>query len=72
MIGLEGIALSLLREIRLLQTLHHPNIVSLLDIYHKKGLLYFVLEWAPVTLIDLINDKENTKLEPAHVKCLLK
>ena len=46
--------------------------MSLLDIYHKKGLIYYVLEWAPVTLIDLIEDKESTNIEPSHVKCIMK
>ena len=31
-----------------------------------------MLEWAPVTLIDIINDKETTNLNPSHVKCILK
>jgi len=32
-----------MREIKLLQSLHHPNIVQLLEIMIEKGIFYFLL-----------------------------
>jgi serine/threonine-protein kinase len=38
-----------LREVRILQALHHPNIVSLLEAGEADGLLYFAMEYVPGT-----------------------
>ena len=72
-IDLNGLNFSLLREIKLLQELNHPNIVKLYDVFHLKSLLYFALEYGPVDLDDLMfKEKSNVVLEQAHIKCILK
>ena len=52
--GLDGIQWSLLREIKLLQELDHPNIVKLHDVFHLKNLLFFALEYGPIDLSHLM------------------
>lgn len=60
LIDIDGLEFSLLREIKLLQELNHPNIVQLLDVFHLNGLLYYSLEYGPVVLEDLIvKEAEN-------------
>jgi cyclin-dependent kinase 7 len=71
--GLDGLEFSLLREIKLLQELNHPNIVKLHDVFHLNGLLYFALEYGAVDLGDLIQkERENIILKAEHVKCIMK
>lgn len=48
--GLDGLEFSLLREIKLLQELDHPNIVKLHDVFHLKNLLFFALEFGPIDM----------------------
>ena len=68
-----GLEFSLLREIKLLQELNHPNIVKLYDVFHLKGLLFYALEYGAIDLGDLIiKERETVILEEAHVKCILK
>lgn len=73
MTGINGIEFFLLREIKLLQELNHPNIVKLLDVFHLNGMLYFTLEYGPIDLENLIiNQRDKIILEPHHVKCIMK
>jgi cyclin-dependent kinase 7 len=70
---LDGLEFSLLREIKLLQELNHPNVVKLYDVFHLKGLLFYALEYGAVDLGDLImKEKESIILKEEHVKCLMK
>ena len=70
---MNGLNFSLLREIKLLQELNHPNIVKLHDVFHLKNLLYFALEYGPVDLEDLMfKERKNIVLEAPHVKCIMK
>ena len=41
----EGIPSTAIREISLLQELHHPNIVELKDIVHGENKLYLIFEF---------------------------
>jgi len=41
----EGIPSTTIREISLLQELHHPNIVELKDIVHGENKLYLIFEF---------------------------
>ena len=43
-----GLSFSLLREIKVLKELNHPNIIGLKDVFHLKGLLFFVQEYGGV------------------------
>lgn len=52
--GLDGLEFSLLREIKLLQELDHPNIVKLHDVFHLKNLLFFALEYGPIDMQNLM------------------
>ena len=52
--GLDGLEFSLLREIKLLQELDHPNIVKLHDVFHLKNLLFFALEYGPIDMYNLM------------------
>jgi len=70
---LNGLEFYLLREIKLLQELNHPNIVKLHDVFHLNGLLYFALEYGAVDLGDLIQKhRDKIILKPEHVKCIMK
>ena len=71
---ISGLDYSLLREIKLLQELNHPNIVKLYDVFHLKGLLFYALEYGELDFEDLLfKDKyKATPLEPQHIKCLMK
>ncbi len=72
-IDLNGLNFSLLREIKLLQELNHPNIVKLHDVFHLKNLLYFALEYGPIDLeVLMFKERSNIVLEAKHVKCIIK
>mmetsp|Transcript_11308 Transcript_11308/g.19035 ORF Transcript_11308/g.19035 Transcript_11308/m.19035 type:complete len:208 (+) Transcript_11308:313-936(+) len=74
-LDLNGLNYSLLREIKLLQELNHPNIVKLYDVFHLKGLLFFALEYGRVDFGDLIfseKAKSDILLEPQHIKNLMR
>jgi serine/threonine protein kinase len=63
-IDLNGLNFSLLREIKLLQELNHPNIVKLHDVFHLKNLLYFALEYGPIDLeVLMFKERSNIVLE---------
>ena len=51
---MEGLEFTLLREIKLLQELDHPNVVKLHDVFHIKNLLYFALEYGAIDLEQLM------------------
>lgn len=71
--GLDGLEFSLLREIKLLQELNHPNVVKLHDVFHLKNLLFFALEFGAIDLADLIlKERDNIILEAPHIKCIMK
>lgn len=53
-----GFEFTLLREVKLLQVLDHPNVVKLRDVFHDKGLLYFAIEYGSVNLSDLVASKK--------------
>jgi serine/threonine protein kinase len=55
-----GLEFYLLREIKLLQELDHPNIIKLHDVFHLNNLLYFSLEYGSVVLEDLIVKEHET------------
>jgi len=52
--NMDSLDLAILRELKLLQGLDHPNIVKLNDIFHQKGLLHYALEFGPIELSDFI------------------
>jgi len=66
----ETTAERLRREARIMASLHHPNLVTVLDMLTEDGDLYLVMEYVPGgTLGDVL---EDAPLEPAHVLELLR
>mmetsp|Transcript_51659 Transcript_51659/g.121272 ORF Transcript_51659/g.121272 Transcript_51659/m.121272 type:complete len:368 (+) Transcript_51659:263-1366(+) len=57
-----GVEISALDEIRLLFELHHPNIVSLREVFsHRAGVISLVQDFLPMDLEHIINAKDMTK-----------
>jgi len=54
----EGINFTALREIRLLQTFTHPNIVVLKDVFFKGKAIFLTLEYCQQNLYKLIADRD--------------
>jgi hypothetical protein len=66
----ETTAERLRREARIMASLHHPNLVTVLDMLTEDEDLYLVMEYVPGgTLGDVL---EEAPLEPAHVLELLR
>lgn len=66
----EGIPSTAIREISLLQELHHPNIVELKDIVHGENKLYLVFEFFNLDMKKYL-DKKGTPLPSQQVKSLM-
>jgi hypothetical protein len=66
----ESTAERLRREARIMASLHHPNLVTVLDMLTEDEDLYLVMEYVPGgTLVDVL---EEAPLEPARVIELLR
>lgn len=48
-----------LREVRVLKQLRHENIVSLLEVFRRKGKLYLVFEYIEKTILEVLEKKPN-------------
>lgn len=46
-----------LQEVKALKALNHCNIVKLLEVFEKKGILYLVFEYFEKTLLEIIDKK---------------
>ena len=58
------------RELKMLQRLHHPNIVEFQDAFKRKGNLFLVFEFVDKNLLELI--EENPKgLDPNIIKTII-
>lgn len=67
----DGVSITALREIKILQEIHHPNVISLLDVFASRANLNMVLEFCITDLEAVIRDR-SILLSPAEVKCCLK
>ncbi|CAI5462375.1 unnamed protein product [Closterium sp. Yama58-4] len=67
----EGVNVTALREIKLLQELHHPHIIDLIDIYPHKRNLNLVLEFMETDLENIIKDC-SLYLSPADIKAFMR
>ena len=47
------------RELRMLQKLNHPNIVSFIEAFKRKGNLYLIFEYIPKNLLELLQENFN-------------
>ncbi|XP_077285761.1 cyclin-dependent kinase 7 [Arctopsyche grandis] len=63
----DGINRTALREIKLLQELHHENIIGLLDVFGQKSNVSLVFDFMDTDLEIIIKDT-NIVLTPANVK----
>ncbi|KAJ3429207.1 cyclin-dependent kinase 10 [Anaeramoeba flamelloides] len=63
----DGLDLSAIRELKILQELSHPNVISLCDLYIHKKNISMVFEYCDNDLEKLINNKEVI-LEQRQVK----
>jgi cyclin-dependent kinase 7 len=52
----DGLDLSAIREVKVLQELHHPNVIELIDVYHTQSNLHLVLEFLDADLEMLIKN----------------
>ena len=48
-----------LREVKSLQKLSHPNIIKLKEVIRENNILYFVFEYMPENLYQLIKDRDT-------------
>jgi len=63
----DGINRTALREIKLLQELHHPNVISLMDVFGHKSNVSLVFDFMDTDLEIIIKDTELV-LRPSDVK----
>merc|ERR1719420_1200178 len=64
-----GIPFTVLREIKLMQAVRHPNVMSCLDVFADGGSVHIVMEFMDGDLRKILEDRRMTLTE-AHVKCL--
>lgn len=64
----EGIPSTALREISVLRTLDHPNVVKLLDVEHSDNRLYLVFEFIDQDLSKHMKSVQSKRLDPKIVK----
>ncbi len=55
-----GIDFTVLREIKFLGELKHPNIIRLFDVFYHKYSIYLALEFAETDLEKLIKEKTHS------------
>jgi CTD kinase subunit alpha len=67
----DGFPVTAVREIKLLQSLKHPNVVNMREVMVEKNDCFMVFEYLSHDLTGLLNHP-NFKLDPAHKKHLAK
>jgi len=66
-----GFHFTSIREIKVMKSVSHPNLVSLLDIYAVDSQLCLVMPYLPLDLKQVISDR-SVVLSMSHVKCLMR
>ncbi|KTW29767.1 hypothetical protein T552_00974 [Pneumocystis carinii B80] len=66
-----GFPITAMREIKLLQSLKHPNVVCLLEMMVEKSTVYMVFEYMDHDLSGVLSNP-NFRFEPSHAKHLCK
>ncbi|CAJ0632155.1 9750_t:CDS:10 [Entrophospora sp. SA101] len=67
----EGFPITALREVKLLQSLNHGQIVKLNEIMVFKGVVYMVFEYMDHDLTGILGNVQ-VNFEHQHIKCLMK
>ncbi|UYV81180.1 CDK10 [Cordylochernes scorpioides] len=69
----DGMPISALREITLLQNLKHPNIVNMTEVVAGAGItdIFIVMEYCEHDLATLLDSKERTPFTESHIKCIM-
>ena len=63
----EQVRKTALREVRILKQLKHENVVTLIEVFRRKGKLYLVFEHVERTILDDL-EKSSNGLSPIEVK----
>jgi len=66
----DGFPVTGLREVKLLQSLKHDNVVTLREMVSRKGDIFLKFEYIPHDLVGLLKQQHIT-LEHAHIKSLM-
>ncbi|KAK3232658.1 hypothetical protein CYMTET_57011 [Cymbomonas tetramitiformis] len=66
----EQVRKTALREVRLLKTLKHDNVVNLLEVFRRKGKLYLVFEYVERTILEDL-EKNVSGMDKLEVKKVL-
>ena len=66
----DGFPVTGLREVKLLQSLKHDNVVTLCEMISRKGDIFLKFEYVPHDLVGLLKQQHIT-LEHAHIKSLM-
>jgi hypothetical protein len=66
----DGFPVTGLREVKLLQSLKHDNVVTLREMISRKGDIFLKFEYVPHDLVGLLKQQHIT-LEHAHIKSLM-
>ena len=69
-IGDDLIKKTMKRELKMLQRLHHPNIVEFQDAFKRKGNLFLVFEFVDKNLLELIEEHPKG-LDPNIIKTII-
>ena len=66
----DGFPVTGLREVKLLQSLKHDNVITLREMISRKGDIFLKFEYVPHDLVGLLK-QQHIKLDHAHIKSLM-
>ena len=69
-LGDELVKKTMKRELKMLQRLHHPNVVEFQDAFRRKGNLFLVFEFVDKNLLELLQEHPNG-LDPNLIRHLI-
>ena len=69
-VGDELVKKTMKRELKMLQRLHHPNVVDFQDAFKRKGNLFLVFEFVDKNLLEVLQD-HPTGLDPSLIRYII-
>ena len=69
-VGDELVKKTMKRELKMLQRLHHPNVVEFQDAFRRKGNLFLVFEFVDKNLLELLQEHPNG-LDPNLIRNII-